>query len=581
MAPEQAAGDPDVDHRADLYAWGVVAYELLAGRHPFAGKRSPQAYITAQLTETPESLAAVTIGVPPTVCDIVRRCLAKEPADRPGSAVDLVEALDLSPSLESRIAASTSFSPTVAVLPFTNLSSDPENEYLSDGITDEIIGTLGRLRRVRVAGRASSFALKGQQLEPRAIGARLNVTFVVVGSVRRMGNRLRVAVELVDAADGFQRWSERYDRDMTDIFAVQDDIAQAIASALTERLLTPAGGDARHLTAAPALRPNDPEAYRLYLLARHTLRSQLSSASYDRVLSLLDQALARDPRLARAHALKAIAYHNLAIFSLRAPREVFPLAREAAQRAVALDPGLGEAYTMLAQVAYGFDWNWDGVEKAYARAAAADPSDTGTLVRAALFHAASRRAGIRHEEEALRLVQLATALDPLSPWVRFVGGTALWLLGRMDEAATLLREAVELDPHHGLWAMTFGGVLRDRGELEEALDLMERALRLTGRNPLVLVNAAVTRIRMGDRAGAEADIDELLRRAPTERVAPVYVAEALAWLGRHDEAFAWLDRALEDRDFWLAMLGVDPLADPLRGDPRFDAVMRRVGIPGI
>ena len=591
MAPEQAAGDPEVDHRADLYALGVMAYELVTGQHPFAGKYTPHQLLVAHLTEVPEPLEMRVPDVPPALAALVRRCLAKDPAERPESAAAVLEALGTlgatplaSPSPRRSATAvpppgAPDARPTVAVLPFANLSSDPENEYLSDGITEEIIGTLGRLRTVRVAGRASCFALKGQRLDPRAIGERLNVMSVVEGSVRRVGNRLRVSAELVDAADGFQRWSERYDREVTDIFAVQDEIAQAIADALATRLLTPPGPEPGGRLRARAAEPADPEAYRLYLLARHILRTQLTPEGYRRAMELLDQALARDPRLARAHATKAVAYNNLAVFSLRPPREVFPRAREAARAALALDDGIAEARAILAQIAYAYDRDWSEAASTFARAIATDPEDTGTLIRAALFHAASSKAGAHHEDEAIRLTRRAVELEPLSVWERFMSGTVLWLLRRYDDALVPLREAVDLNPHYGLSMMQLGLVLREQGAFEEAIPVLERALALTGRNPLVLANAAVAYAKHGDPARAAACMGELVQRATTERVAPVYIGEALGWLGRHEEAFAWLERAVEDRDFWLAMLGVDPVADALRGDPRLDEVMRRIRIP--
>jgi serine/threonine-protein kinase len=591
MAPEQAAGDPDVDTRADIYAFGVVAYELLAGRHPFAARRSAQQLIVAHLTETPVTPAQHRPTVTASLADLVLRCLAKDPGERPQTARVMLDALDRLPNVHSGDGEVVAMHasprpvsplprPAVAVLPFANLSSDPENEYLSDGITEEIIGSLARLGTVRVAGRASSFALKGQRLDARTVAERLNVGAVVEGSVRRAGNRLRVAAELVDAADGFQRWSERYDREITDLFDVQDEIAHAIADALSTHLTTPSAPPGRSESGVAPTKAVDPEAYRFYLRARHLLRTQFTPEAYQRAMALLDQALERDPKLARVHSTRAVAYNNLAIFSMRPAHEVFPQARESARIALALDDTVAEAYTILAQMTYGYDWHWDDAERVFERALAAGPDDTGTLIRASLFHAASSGAGGHHEAEAMRLMRRAMDLEPLSGWERFVAGTIFWLLRRNDDALVPLQEAVELAPQHGLSIMTLAGVYRDLGRFDEALPMMEHAVELTRRNPLVLTNAAALYAKTGDRARAASLADELIARSTTGWVAPYYVAQALGWAGRREDAFAWLERAVDAHDFWLVMAGGDQLSDPLRDDARFSAMMRRVGIPG-
>jgi serine/threonine-protein kinase len=587
MSPEQAAGDPHVDHRADLYALGVMAYEVFSGVHPFAGRHTPQEVMSAHLTEVPQAIGSRAANLPPALAEIVMRCLAKRPSDRPESAHEILEVLGaryVLPSGErdpSIVASPTpggtvDLRPTVAVLPFTNLSSDPENEYLSDGIADEIIGTLGRSRMVRVAGRASSFALKGQQLDPQSVGERLRVNAVVEGSVRRAGNRVRVSAALVDAADGFQRWSERYDRDVTDIFSVQDEIAHSIADALSTRLLTPP-----EVGSAPPQAPAccDPEAYRVYLLARHMLRTQVTPQGYQRAMELLDRALALDPQLARAHATRAVAFNNLAVYSLGVPKAVFPHARDAARAALAIDSGIAEAQAILAQITYAFEGDWKTAATIFERALAAHPDDSGTLIRAALFHAASRRSGVHHDDAALRLTRRALELEPLAAWERFMAGTVRWLLRRYDDAEVILRESIDLNPHHGLSVMQLGLVVREQGNVDEAIPLLERALALTGRNPLVLANMAIAHAKHGDATRATACIAEMIQRSSSERVSPVYIGEALGWLGRLDEAFTYLARSVEDRDFWLVMLGADPCADALREDPRLADVMRVVGIP--
>jgi tetratricopeptide (TPR) repeat protein len=296
-------------------------------------------------------------------------------------------------------------------------------------------------------------------------------------------------------------------------------------------------------------------------------------------MALLGQALERDPRLARVHSTRAVVYTYAAIFSFRPAYEAFPQARESAQMALSLDDTVAEAHTILAQIAYGYDWRWDDAERVFDLALATGPDDAGTLMRASLFHAASAGAGGHHEARAIQLMRRAMELEPLSGWERFEAGTILWLLRRNDDALVPLQEAVEFAPQHGLSVMSLAAVYRDLGRMAEAIPMMEHALTLTRRNPLVLTNAVAMYAKAGNLALAGTIADELVARSAKEWVAPYYVAQALGWVGRMEDAFAWLDRAVEAHDFWLVMARGDQLSDPLRDDSRFSAMMRRVGIP--
>jgi serine/threonine-protein kinase len=279
------------------------------------------------------------------------------------------------------------------------------------------------------------------------------------------------------------------------------------------------------------------------------------------------------------HSTRAVVYTYAAIFSFRPAHDAFPQARESAQMALSLDDTVAEAHTILAQIRYGYDWRWNDAERVFDRALATGPDDTGTLMRASLFHAASSGAGGHHEERAIKLMRRAMDLEPLSAWERLEAGTILWLLRRNDEALVPLHEAVELAPQHGLSLMTLAGVYRDLGRMTEAVPMMEHALKLTRRNPLALTNAVALYAKSGDLTLAGTIADELVARSAKEWVAPYYVAQALGWVGRMDDAFAWLDRAVDAHDFWLVMARGDQLSDPLRDDPRFSAMMRQVGIP--
>jgi serine/threonine protein kinase/Tfp pilus assembly protein PilF len=571
MAPEQAAGDPDIDARADVYAWGLVADEVLSGRHPFADRRTVHALVTAHLTEAP---APLTVPGEGSLAALVMRCLEKDPALRPANGNAIVDALE--PTRESADLSASApkavLEPAVAVLPFANLSSDPENEYLSDGLTDEIIGTLGRVRGLRVAGRASCFALKGQRLDARTAAERLGVTAVVEGSVRRAGNRIRVSVELVQATDGFQLWSDRYDRDLTDVFAVQEEIAETIAGALTARLTT----SGPRAEPPRAVRPANPEAYRLCLQAKHILRNQFTPEAFDRSLALLDAALAADPNLALAHAVRANFFNQLAVYGLRAPHAIYPAARESALRAIALDPGSAEAWSIEGQVAYAYDWNWARADECFERALAADPDDPGALGRATIFYAACGR-----EADAVACAHRFAALDPLAAGAYWIAGCAYRLLRRPDDAIAACREALVLNPHHAFALNLLGALFLDRGDPDAALEAYDRAYPLMGYNPIGLAGICVARAMRGEVDLAEAALAELTAKQDVERPAASWVAFALINLGRIDDAMEWLARSLEAREFFVSWLAREPWCDPVRGDPRFEAMLKRVGMPQV
>ena len=577
MSPEQAAGDPDVDLRADLYSFGVMAYELLAGEHPFAGCHSAQQFIVAHLTEEPEPLMPRAGFEHVTLGDVVMRCLQKNPESRPDSANALLEALDSAP-LRSTSGSSTGTAsaslrhpppPAVAVLPFVNLSSDKENEYLSDGITDEIIGTLGRLRSVRVAGRGSCFALKGTGAEPRTVGQKLGVTFVLEGSVRRVGDRIRVQAELVNAADGFQIWAERYDRDMSDIFAVQDDIAQAIAAALSARLTTPPAAVAA--TPAP---PSSGEAYRLYLLSLHTLRNQQAPEALRKALRFADEALALDPSVAGAHLARALVFNNFAVYNIELPRTCWVEARASLDRALALDPADAEAWAIAGQVAYTLDLDWPAAERAFARGLESGPDNPVLLVRAGIFH---RLMG--DDAKALDLTRHAVKMDPLSVWTWTIAASNYRLLRRFDDAEDACRRALDLNPHHGLALTMLGGALLPLGRADEALEAYERAVALTGGALMPQMGICAAHAARGDRAQAESALARMQSDA-SPHPAATWIGLGLAAIGRTDEAYPWLERAFAQREIFATWLPAEPYADVLRGDPRFTALLRQMRIPG-
>ena len=350
MSPEQAEGKP-IDARSDIFSFGSVLHEMLSGRRAFRGE-SNLAILTAVLRETPEPLP----GIPVNLQNIVSRCLQKDPSLRIQSAVELKLALEACLPLSI-----TSSSPvkTIAVLPFTNLSGDKENEYFSDGLTEEMISALTRLPGLRVTARTSAFALRGKNLDIREIGARLNVEHILEGSVRSSGNRVRVTAQVVNAADGYQLWSERYDREMRDVLDIQDEISHAIVDTLRVHLAKDISLVRRHTSS--------PEAYSLYLRGRH-YQEKHTPEGYSKARQCFEQALAADPKYTLAFLGLAEFYWQNAFYGFQYPKEALASAKEAAIRALEIDDALPEGHALLGTMLGIADCDWRAAGSAFQRA---------------------------------------------------------------------------------------------------------------------------------------------------------------------------------------------------------------------
>ena len=556
MAPEQVAGDPGTDHRADIYAFGVIAYELLAGRAPFAG-RTAQALMAAHVLETPEAISRRRVGVPAELSALVMRCLEKSPDNRPQSAEDILRRLDDVPATHRE---QKDARPSIAVLPMVNTSGDPENEHFSDGLTDELIGVFSKVDGITVIGRTSTFALKGKGLSVRAITDLLHVEHVLEGSVRRAGDRLKVRVQLVNA-DGSVIWSESYDRRLEDVFAVQEEIAQAVVRALEVKLVAARG---------PLVRPatKDLTAYDLFLKGRYVRRG-MAPDQMRLAIQYFERAVARDPSYARAYAWLSDTHWLQIVLASRPTSEEVPLAREYATAALALDSSLAEAYWAMAQLLAGFDWDRPGAEHAFKRAIVLDPGfeEARHLYGIFLFHWS------RIDEAEAELTR-TLEIDPLLAAAHHTFGRLHLSMRRPDQAITHLREALTLEPMFSLAHSQLGHAYLQKGMSAEAITEFEAGARIG--SPSDKAHLAYGYARVGRHEDAKAILANLV--SPGNYPPPFHMALAYVGLGDHNEAFRWLEQAREEHAPWLITVNIDRAFDPLRVDSRFGNIVRAMGL---
>jgi serine/threonine-protein kinase len=576
MSPEQAGGEANLDGRSDLYSLGCVLYEMIAGTPPFTGP-TVQSVIAKRFTDPPPDLSAIHPSVPAPVAAVARKLMATEPADRFATGARAATALASSTAPDGTgVAAEAGETPahsesktrSIAVLPFVNQSPDPENEYFSDGISEEIISALAQLPGLRVAARTSAFSFKGRNEDLRVIGEKLGVTTVLEGSVRRAGSKLRITAQLIDAADGYHLWSERYDRDASDVFAIQDEIAAAIASKLK---LTFEVGESR-----PVVRPPTAnlDAYGLLLKGR-VLHAQ-RGASILKAREAFEQALLLDPELAEAHALLGDAYRLLAVYGMTPTAEVIPRARAAVKRALALDPRQVEALATLASITAIFDWDAAGSNAWSDRAVAIDPSHVRSIVERAFINTYRRDTTPAIQQESARQFAAAIRLDPLSAWAAAIHSFGLSSLGRHHDAVAEARRAIEVDPaaFTGRWALVWA--LGAGGRDAEALEAAEPALQMSGRGPRILAEAAAAHARLEARDAAEQIYQEIRSRARTGYVGWSEQGAIAAAAGRMQEAREFLARGIEARDSYLAFQ-ISPAWGPFRADPAGRAMLETVG----
>jgi serine/threonine-protein kinase len=587
MSPEQVRGLPAAEP-SDIFSFGTLLHELLSGRHPFR-KASAGETMAAILTEEPPEIP----GLPAGLARLLGRCLEKSAARRYHSASDLAFALDeiattdrgaapagrAAPSRRVLLAVGLSVAcaaavgagvlwrarsaapraQSIAVLPFVNMSSDKENDFFSDGMTEDLISALSHVSGLHVAARTSSFAFKGKNEDVRTIGRMLGVGSILEGSVAKAGDRVRVTAQLIDAANGYHLWSSSWDRDLKDILGLRSELAQAVTSELK---VTLQAGERDKLEKKPT---SDVEAYQLYLKGRHEV-STFTPEGYENGIRHLQEAIARDPGFALAHL--GVAYYYLGSVDIIPGKDALPRARAAAAKALELDPTLAEAHADLGWAAWMLDDDLAGADRELQRAIAMDPRRAYGHEYYGWF-----LVGTGRTEQGLAESRKAVELDPLSPEVNTVLGFNLYFARRFDEAAAQLRTTAAIDPDYGWGREYLGRCYLKAGRRADAVAELERARKLMGDVTEIVATLALAR-------GGDAPKTTLAELGRANGYVPSYFPAILHLaLGDRDRAFELLSKAVEERTLFTGWIGVDPDLDPLRGDPRFAALRTSVGLP--
>jgi eukaryotic-like serine/threonine-protein kinase len=555
MSPEQAQGQP-TDARSDIFSFGLVLYEMLSGRRAFAGE-SPPLILAALLRDEPPRLQTSL-----SLEKIVRRCLAKQPSGRYHTISEVKTALEQVFG-EKATGTSAEPQPSIAVLPFVNMSGDKEQEYFSDGLAEEIINALTQIPGLLVIARTSAFAFKGKQEDITKIGEALRVNTILEGSVRKAGNRIRVTAQLIDASRGSHLWSQRYDREMTDVFAIQDEISQAIVEKLRLRISRD-----RPLVRR---RTESIEAYSLYLKGRHhfnkgTLDSATKSKDYYK------QAIVADPNYALAWYGLAKFYWFMGWFGYMPPKIAYVQSNQAALRTVELDETLPEGHAMLGALR-AIEFDWKGSEREFLLALELDPHSGQVWSDYAWFHLTP----MRRLDEAIIAMQKVLEIDPLSLiahnllacWYRFIL--------QYDHAIEHWRNALELYPEYPWGHLNLGVTYIRKGMINEGIQACEKALHLS-RDLMFIGYVGWAFARAGRIDASQKLLKELQDLAQKAYVPPSPFALICLGLEETDQAFDWLEKAVDEHDQWIFFIHADNSFDPLRSHPRYHALLRKMNL---
>jgi TolB-like protein/Tfp pilus assembly protein PilF/tRNA A-37 threonylcarbamoyl transferase component Bud32 len=615
MSPEQVEGK-EADERSDLYALGVILYEMVTGCVPFEGD-TPLSIAVKHKSEIPRDPRELNAQLPEDLSRLILRCLEKDKEKRFPSAAAVAAELEniergvitaerTAPTgkaptsggktrpfrlkrlfvplllavalvmiglilwhvLPKKRAAGPMGKPSVAVLPFEDLSPQKDQEYFCDGMTEELINRLSNIRGLKVPARTSVFAFKGKAVDIREIGRKLNVQTVLEGSIRKIDNQLRVTAQLVNVTDGFYLWSDTYNRELKDVFNIWDEIALTIADRLKLTLLSDEKARlVKHST-------ENLEAYNLYLLGRSLFYKAVVEDEFYRAMSYSDQALAKDPKFALAYVLKAGCYELLCLNGYLAPKDSYPKAKEALVKALDLDDGLGEAHASLGYLKMVADWDPAGAEKEFKLALTLSPSSVDVHILNSMYLAEMRRF-----DEAIAGFKRAVELDPTGPQTYLYLGMAYYWADRLDEALVQIKKALELDSNNLNVQFMIAMIYALKGMSSEALaqaDKMQSALP-TPDDAVILSNFGWIYAVLGQQEKARTFLNRMLDLREKRYVDAFVIAGVYAGLGEKDKAFEWLAKAYDERAGQMVIIQVDHWIDNLRSDPRYKELLKKMG----